>query len=89
MGEKIATSGYLGDSGVIIQSLMEINVEGSPRAYGIKIDGVIYLGVNVAFTSDVTSIESNGAAFTITTKAGVTLGSGVVEAGSLVWTPAA
>lgn len=88
-GECITTSGYLGDSGVIIQSLMEINVEGSPRAYGIKIDGVIYLGVNVAFTSDVTSIESNGAAFTITTKAGVTLGSGVVEAGNLVWTPAA
>lgn len=88
-GECITTSGYLGDSGVIIQSLMEGKVEGSPRAYGIKIDGVIYLGVNVAFTSDVTSIESNGAAFTITTKAGVTLGSGVVEAGNLVWTPAA
>ena len=73
--------------GVYIQSLVESLVEGSPRVYAIKIDGVVYLDVDVVFTSG-TELDGSGATYTVSYN-GTELGTGTYETGRLVWTPAA
>ena len=78
--------------GVYIQSLVESLAEGSPRVYAIKIDGVVYLDVDVVFTSG-TELDGSGATYTVSYN-GTELGTGTYETGTyetgrLVWTPAA
>ncbi len=73
--------------GVYIQSLVESLAEGSPRVYAIKIDGVVYLDVDVVFTSG-TELDGSGATYTVSYN-GTELGTGTYETGRLVWTPAA